>query len=67
MIPLMQDRYAFRRHNTFPLRFGWLTEGYQAWSEDPNGFEDEEPRPDSESRSGRCGRFLERSGVTCAG
>lgn len=42
MIPLSPDRCAFGRHETFPLRFGWLTKGYQAWSENSNVFEDEE-------------------------
>lgn len=42
MIPLKLDRYAFGRHETFPLRFGWLPKGYQAWSENSNVFEDEE-------------------------
>jgi hypothetical protein len=42
MIPFSADRCAFGRHETFPLRFGWLTKGYQAWSENPNVFDDEE-------------------------
>lgn len=41
MIALNPDRSAFGRHETFPLRFGWLTKGFAAWSEDPNIFEDE--------------------------
>lgn len=42
MIPLSPDRYSFGRHETFPLRFGWLTKGFQAWLENPNVFEDDE-------------------------
>ena len=41
MIALNPDRSAFGRHETFPLRFGWLTKGFAAWSEDPNIFEDD--------------------------
>lgn len=39
MIPLARERSAFGRHETFPLRFGWLTKGYQAWIENPGIFE----------------------------
>ncbi len=42
MIPLNRDRTAFGRHETFPLRFGWLTKGHQAWSKNPDVFEDDE-------------------------
>lgn len=42
MKPLNPDRSAFGRHETFPLRFGWLTKGYQAWKEDPGVFERED-------------------------
>lgn len=33
---------AFGRHETFPLRFGWLTKGYQALSENPDVFNNED-------------------------
>ena len=42
MIQLRSDQYSFGRHETFPLRFGWLTKGYQAWLEKPDVFEDDE-------------------------
>lgn len=42
MIALRPDRYSFGRHETFPLRFGWLTKGYQAWLENSSVFEDDE-------------------------
>jgi hypothetical protein len=42
MIPLSRDRAAFGRHETFPLRFGWLTKGYRMWSVDHDLFEHEE-------------------------
>ena len=42
MIPLNRDRSAFGRHETFPLRFGWLTKGHQAWRENPDIFEQDD-------------------------
>jgi len=42
MIPLNRDRSAFGRHETFPLRFGWLTKGHQAWCENPDIFEQDD-------------------------
>lgn len=30
---------SFGRHETFALRFGWLTKGFKAWREDPSIFE----------------------------
>ncbi|OAI17522.1 DUF4007 family protein [Methylomonas koyamae] len=42
MIPLRPDCYSFGRHETFPLRFGWLTKGYQAWLSTPGVFEDDD-------------------------
>lgn len=42
MIPLNPERSAFGRHETFHLRFGWLTKGYRAWSEDAGVFERED-------------------------
>lgn len=42
MIPLSREQSAFGRHETFPLRFGWLTKGHQAWVENPNIFEQED-------------------------
>ncbi len=32
-------RVSFGRHETFPLRFGWLTKGFQALKEHPDVFE----------------------------
>ena len=42
MIALSPERSAFGRHETFPLRFGWLTKGFGAWKENPNVFEEED-------------------------
>lgn len=36
------DRVAFGRHESFPLRFGWLTKGFQAFQKDPEIFSKEE-------------------------
>jgi len=36
------EHYAFGRHQTFPLRFGWLTKGFRAVDEDRNVFDKEE-------------------------
>ncbi len=33
---------SFGRHETFPLRFGWLTKGFQAWLDNPDVFEQED-------------------------
>ena len=30
---------TFGRHETFALRYAWLTKGFQAFQEDPNVFE----------------------------
>lgn len=35
------DKYSFGRHETFSIRYGWLTKGYQAWSKDPEIFQSE--------------------------
>ena len=42
MIPLTIERSSFGRHETFPLRFGWLTKGVAAWLNDSDIFEKEE-------------------------
>lgn len=42
MIALNPERTAFGRHETFHLRFGWLTKGHQAWFKDENVFEQED-------------------------
>jgi hypothetical protein len=34
MKPFSPTYAAFGRHETFPLRFGWLSKGYQAWCND---------------------------------
>lgn len=36
------SRVAFGRHETFALRYGWLTKGYQAAVTDPKVFESDE-------------------------
>jgi hypothetical protein len=35
-------RASFGRHESFPLRFGWLTKGFQAWIGNPNVFEEDD-------------------------
>ena len=42
MISLITERSSFGRHETFPLRFGWLTKGVGAWLRDPDIFEKDE-------------------------
>jgi hypothetical protein len=42
MIHLNPERTAFGRHETFHLRFGWLTKGHQAWFKNPEVFERED-------------------------
>jgi len=39
MNPLIANKASFGRHETFPLRFGWVAKGYAACREDPNVFE----------------------------
>jgi hypothetical protein len=36
------DKLAFGRHETFPLRFAWLSKGFQAMQRDPRVFESDE-------------------------
>jgi hypothetical protein len=36
------DKLAFGRHETFPLRFAWLSKGFQAMQRDPRIFEVDE-------------------------
>lgn len=43
MIPFDPNKGGFGRHETFPLRFGWLTKGYRAWCENPEVFGDDDP------------------------
>jgi len=42
MIPFQTEHTSFGRHETFPLRFGWLTKGVGAWFENPNIFEQDD-------------------------
>ena len=37
--PFNPEKVAFGRHETFALRYGWLTKGFQAISDDPKIFE----------------------------
>lgn len=39
MKPFDKSSVSFGRHETFTLRFGWLTKGFKAWCEDPSIFE----------------------------
>ncbi len=41
MMLFSSDKASFGRHETFPLRYGWLTKGFQALVEDPKAFESE--------------------------
>jgi len=42
MIPFTTGHSSFGRHETFPLRFGWLTKGVSAWLENPVIFDQED-------------------------
>jgi hypothetical protein len=42
MSPLTSNRASFGRHETFPLRFGWLTKGFREWCERRDVFEQED-------------------------
>ncbi|SEH04935.1 DUF4007 family protein [Candidatus Venteria ishoeyi] len=42
-IPQLKPRQiTFGRHQTFPLRFGWLSKGFQSLLENPGIFSDED-------------------------
>jgi len=40
--PLQSKQVTFGRHQTFPLRYGWLTKGFQALHHNGNIFNEEE-------------------------
>jgi uncharacterized protein DUF4007 len=42
LIPLTPERSAFGRHETFPLRFGWLTKGFGAWRDSQTVFDEDD-------------------------
>src|SRR4051812_30371683 len=42
MAGLERGEGSFGRHETFPLRFGWLTKGYRTWFAASEPFEDDE-------------------------
>lgn len=42
IMPFDPDRCAFGRHETFPLRYSWLTKGFQALCDDSRVFESED-------------------------
>jgi len=42
LIPLASERSAFGRHETFPLRFGWLTKGFGAWCDRQSVFDEDD-------------------------
>ena len=42
IMPFDPDRCAFGRHETFPLRYSWLTKGFQALRDDRHVFESED-------------------------
>ena len=42
LTPFDRSRSAFGRHETFPLRYSWLTKGFQALLNDPKVFESED-------------------------
>jgi len=39
---LNKKQTSFGRHETFPLRFGWITKGFKALSSDPKIFSDDQ-------------------------
>jgi hypothetical protein len=41
--PFNPSKVAFGRHETFPLRFGWLTKGYRAWCERSDASSQDDP------------------------
>jgi hypothetical protein len=43
MIAFNPEKVAFGRHETFPLRYGWLTKGFRNWCENPDAFSEEDP------------------------
>jgi hypothetical protein len=43
MILFNPNKVSFGRHETFPLRFGWLTKGYRALCDNPGIFGEEDP------------------------
>ena len=43
MTPFKPNKVAFGRHETFHLRFGWLTKGYRNWCETPELFREDDP------------------------
>jgi hypothetical protein len=42
MIVFDSQKAAFGRHETFPLRYGWLTKGFREWYDNPEIFESED-------------------------
>jgi len=42
MIALSSEKSAFGRHETFPLRFGWLTKGVGAWLDNSSVFDEDD-------------------------
>lgn len=43
MICFDPSRAGFGRHETFPLRYGWLTKGFRNWCENPEVFIEDDP------------------------
>jgi hypothetical protein len=46
MIPFTANKVAFGRHETFHLRFGWLTKGFRYWCETQEFLGDSDPTVD---------------------
>jgi hypothetical protein len=42
MMRFSSEKTAFGRHETFPLRYSWLTKGIQALLADPGVFQSDE-------------------------
>jgi hypothetical protein len=40
--PFNPEKASFGRHETFPLRFGWLTKGVGAWLDNPIVFDEDD-------------------------
>jgi len=46
MISFAANKVGFGRHETFPLRFGWLTKGFRYWGETQELLGDSDPTVD---------------------
>src|SRR5687768_6157952 len=42
MKPFDTERFSFGRHESFPLRFGWLSKGYRLWCDSETAFDEDD-------------------------